>query len=68
LTFVHKIISPEDLGTLFDQARAGDLPALLELHAAFMRAEEAAQAALAELVVSDLFAPAPAQPGSEETR
>jgi hypothetical protein len=62
LTFVHKIISAVDLGMLFDQARAGDLAAIQKLHLLFTEAEEAAQAALAEVVVADLFTPAIDQP------
>jgi len=66
LSYVLTTISPGALGAAFDQARAGDLAAVRELHALFTLAEKASQAALAAPACADLFAPAIDLPESEE--
>ena len=66
LSYVLAIISPAALDALFDQARAGDIATVQELHALFTLAEKAAQAALAAPACADLFAPAIDLPESEK--
>jgi hypothetical protein len=64
LSYVHKAISPSDLGALFDQAAAGDFPSMRKLHELYSRAVQLAQGALASPVCADLFAPTTHRPDS----